>query len=73
MEFERGSEAVLGPEYEVVSRITSRDRTTLRAVSPDGSLPRGARAVSDPTLEEAYLAFMSAGAPRPAALLEQVS
>jgi len=73
MEFSRGSEAVLGSEFEVVSRITSRDRTTIRAVSPDGTLPPGARAVTDPTLEEAYLAFMSARGPRPAALLEQVS
>ncbi len=46
--------------FEIVSR--GRDEAgnvTIRAVAGDGRLPEGARAVDDPTLEEAYLAFMA--------------
>ena len=46
-------------EYEIVSRSTTADGVALRGVSASG-LPSGAEAVSSPTLEEAYLAFMAA-------------
>ncbi|MFC1839696.1 ATP-binding cassette domain-containing protein [Thermodesulfobacteriota bacterium] len=46
---------------EIVSREETGNEVTIRAVSKDGLLPDGAQPVSDPTLEEAYLAFMSSG------------
>ena len=49
----------LETEYEVVSRAVTGVDVTLRAVTADG-LPDGARPVDQPTLEEAYLAFMAA-------------
>jgi ABC-type multidrug transport system ATPase subunit len=45
--------------FEVVSRTSDRGRTTNRAVVTDGTMPKGARPVADPTLEEAYLAFVA--------------
>ena len=47
-------------DHEIVSRLREGETTRVRAVSRDGSLPGGAEVVDDPTLEEAYLAFMAA-------------
>jgi ABC-2 type transport system ATP-binding protein len=47
-------------QHEIVSRTTSNGRITLRGVAPDGGLPPAAVAAADPSLEEAYLAFMAA-------------
>ena len=53
-------EARLEASCEIVSRLGDGERRRLRAVSRDGALPAGAEVVPDPTLEEAYLAFMAA-------------
>ena len=45
--------------YEIVSRNTSNGRVTLRGVAPEGQLPSSGLAVAEPSLEEAYLAFMA--------------
>jgi ABC-type multidrug transport system ATPase subunit len=50
----------LAAEYEVVSRSHEGEEVTMRAVSSDGRVPAGATTIADPTLEEAYLAFMAA-------------
>jgi ABC-type multidrug transport system ATPase subunit len=50
----------LGPGIETVSRAAEGGQVTLRAVSRDRELPAGAETVNEPTLEEAYLAFMLA-------------
>jgi ABC-type multidrug transport system ATPase subunit len=65
-----GAEGDLGPGYEVVSRTRDAAGTRLRAVSVDDKLPEGAQAVDDPTLEEAYLAFMAARGRVDAALVD---
>ena len=44
-----------------------------RAVSRDGGLPEGAEKIADPTLEEAYLAFMAARGRADVALAEEAS
>jgi len=64
------TEAQLTQSYEVVSRSREGDGTVIRAVSGDGSAPEGARRVEDPTLEEAYLAFMAARGKVEAALAD---
>ena len=46
--------------YEIVSRVRDGETTRIRAVSRDGGMPPGAEVITDPTLEEAYLAFMAA-------------
>ncbi len=46
--------------YEIVSRSGSAAQTTLRGVAEGDDLPEGATAVSEPTLEESYIAFMAA-------------
>jgi len=58
-EIRAGDEEDASSTIEVVSRTSSRGRTTIRAVITDGMMPEGARPVSDPTLEEAYLAFVA--------------
>jgi len=45
--------------YEIVSRVRDGETTRIRAVSRDGGMPEGAEVIADPTLEEAYLAFMA--------------
>jgi len=55
---------------EIVSRLKDGETTRVRAVSRDGSAPAGAEIVSDPTLEEAYLAFMAARGRAEVALAE---
>lgn len=57
----REKEPELTESLEIVSREEIRNEVTIRAVSKDGKLPIGAQQVSNPTLEEAYLAFMSSG------------
>ena len=44
--------------YEIVSRSATNGAVTVRGVAA-GSLPANAAAVAEPTLEEAYLAFMT--------------
>lgn len=67
-----GDEDGEGSAVEVVSRTSEKGRTTIRAVVTDGRLPEGARPVADPTLEEAYLAFV-AGRRQPDAALAAAS
>jgi ABC-2 type transport system ATP-binding protein len=56
---DKGEADVIEAQHEIVSRTTSNGRITLRGVAPDGGLPTGAVAAADPSLEEAYLAFMA--------------
>jgi ABC-2 type transport system ATP-binding protein len=56
----QGADAPLPEGVEVVSRVRDTNGTRIRAVAPDGSIPPGATAAPNPTLEEAYLAFMAA-------------
>ena len=58
---------------EVVARTSSDGRVTLRGVAGPGGPPSGARAADDPTLEEAYLAFMANRGRAVAALAEEVA
>jgi len=46
-------------QYEIVSQEQRLGRTIIRAVSRMGEIPDGAVQVDNPTLEEAYLAFMA--------------
>jgi ABC-2 type transport system ATP-binding protein len=55
----REKELELTESLEIVSREETGREVTIRAVSKKGRLPSGAQPVSDPTLEEAYLAFMA--------------
>jgi ABC-type multidrug transport system ATPase subunit len=57
----REKEYELIESIETVSREEKGNEVTIRAVSKDGKLPDGAEPVKNPTLEEAYLAFMSSG------------
>jgi len=66
-----GDEQKLLGGAEIVSRIKDTDGTKIRAVSSDGSLPEGARAVEAPTLEEGYLAFMAARGRADVAIAEE--
>ncbi len=45
--------------FEIVSREDTGGGMKIRAVSKDGKIPEGAKAVDNPNLEEAYLAFMA--------------
>ena len=54
-----GDKSVPVEQFEVVSQEQRLKRTVIRAVSKNGRLPEGAVPVDNPTLEEAYLAFMS--------------
>ena len=45
--------------FEIVSREDTGEGVKIRAVAKDGTIPEGARAVDNPNLEEAYLAFMA--------------
>ena len=62
--------ADLGPGIEVVSRVQDASGTKIRAVTGDGKLPPGATAAEQPTLEEAYLAFMASRGRADAAITE---
>ncbi|MFP6796875.1 MAG: ABC transporter ATP-binding protein [Pseudomonadales bacterium] len=46
--------------HEVVSRISAGDQVTLRAIASEDGMPPGATPVDETTLEESYIAFMSA-------------
>ena len=46
-------------KYDIVSTNVSGNTVTLRGVSAEG-LPEGATPVAEPSLEEAYMAFMAA-------------
>lgn len=54
-----GDEPHPASTLEVVSRTSDGGRTTIRAVVTEGTIPAGGRPVADPTLEEAYLAFVA--------------
>ena len=62
----------LGPDVEIVSRVRDGVGIRVRAVAIHGSPPEGSEPVSDPTLEEGYLAFMAAHGERVEAI-EEVS
>jgi len=66
-----GAEARLPAGVEIVSRTRDAAGTRLRAVVADGKLPERGEWVDDPTLEEAYLAFMAARGRAEAALVEE--
>ena len=57
----REKELEITDSVEIVSRAEAGNQVVIRAVSKDGKIPDGAQLMSDPTLEEAYLAFMSSG------------
>ena len=59
MTLAEGDKSTPVEEFEVVSQEQKLKRTIIRAVSKNGKLPEGAVPVDNPTLEEAYLAFMS--------------
>ena len=65
-----GGEAPNSATMEIVSHVESSAGTLVRAVCDGGGLPEGARPVEDPTLEEAYLAFMAARGRADAAQVE---
>ena len=56
---------------QIVSRVRDGEQTKIRAVSRDGKVPGGAQTIADPTLEEAYLAFMAARGRADVALAEE--
>ncbi|NLD35854.1 MAG: ATP-binding cassette domain-containing protein [Desulfatiglans sp.] len=62
-----GNRAELSDQYEIVSQEVKLGRTIIRAVSKMGSIPDGAVPVDNPTLEEAYLAFMASKSVKEAA------
>jgi ABC-type multidrug transport system ATPase subunit len=64
-------DARLESGYEIVSRMRDGESTRIRAVSRDGGIPEGAEQIADPTLEEAYLAFMAARGRADVALTEE--
>lgn len=53
-------EAEITASVEVVFQTETPDGIRIRAVAGDSGLPQGAVPVDDPSLEEAYLAFMAA-------------
>lgn len=57
---EGASADALEADYEIVSTSEMDGRLALRGVSADSKLPAGASVVAEPTLEEAYMAFMAA-------------
>jgi ABC-2 type transport system ATP-binding protein len=59
MTLTEGDKTIPEGEFEVVSQEQKLKRTIIRAVSKNGKIPEGASPVDSPTLEEAYLAFMS--------------
>jgi len=58
MSMPRSDELELTETLEVISREDTDKVVTIRAVSRDGRLPEGAEPIKDPSLEEAYVAFM---------------
>jgi ABC-2 type transport system ATP-binding protein len=66
-------EGRLDPAIEVVSRSREGVGIRIRAVSAGGDWPPGAEAVDDPSLEEAYLAFMAARGRATVAVSEETS
>jgi ABC-type multidrug transport system ATPase subunit len=51
--------AEISDRYEIVSQEQRLGKTLMRAVSKMGEIPAGAALVDNPTLEEAYLGFMT--------------
>jgi ABC-type multidrug transport system ATPase subunit len=54
-----GTRGEVADQYEIVSQEQKLGHTIIRAVSRMGEIPAGAVPVDNPTLEEAYLAFMA--------------
>jgi len=59
MTLAEGDKSMPEGEFEVVSQEQRLKRTIIRAVPKNGKIPEEAVPVDNPTLEEAYLAFMS--------------
>ena len=70
MEVDSATERRLAETIEFVSRTRTATGSNIRAVSVEGPPVPQAIAVEDPTLEEAYLAFMAARGRADAALVE---
>jgi ABC-type multidrug transport system ATPase subunit len=69
-----GRQAELAEQgFEEISTRPEGTSLRLRGVAPDRTLPPGAEAVAEPTLEEAYLAFMAARGRAHAAREEEVA
>ncbi|MDX1387810.1 MAG: ATP-binding cassette domain-containing protein [Acidobacteriota bacterium] len=68
-----GMEDSLGPDVEIVSRMKEGVGIKIRGVSAGGTAPKGATTIADPTLEEAYLAFMATRGRAEAALTEEAT
>ena len=56
-----GDRSIPEGQFEVVSQEQRLKRTIIRAVSKNGEIPENAAPVDNPTLEEAYLAFIATG------------
>ena len=54
-----GDKSIPEGDFEIVSQEQRLKRTVIRAVSKNGSIPEDTIPVDNPTLEEAYLAFMA--------------
>ena len=65
-------EAALIDRIEIVSRSQEEGTVKIRGVVSEGATPPGAVAAADPTLEEAYLAFMAGRGRRGLAESEEV-
>lgn len=55
----RSNEPEFTKALEVISREDTEKMVIIKAVSRDGRLPEGAEPIKDPSLEEAYVAFMA--------------
>lgn len=62
-----GTRSEVADQYEIVSQEQKLGRTIIRVVSRRGEIPDGAVPVDNPTLEEAYLAFMASNSVKQAA------
>jgi ABC-2 type transport system ATP-binding protein len=59
MTLAEGDNSIPEGDFEVVSQEQRLKRTVIRAVSKNGKIPESTTPVDNPTLEEAYLAFMA--------------
>ena len=59
IDMEPGASTTGGDGYEVVSTNRVDGKIRMRAVATTGALPVGARPVEEPSLEQAYMAFMA--------------
>ncbi len=68
-----GMEDTLGPDVEIVSRMKEGVGIKIRGVTASEKAPKGASTIDNPTLEEAYLAFMATRGRADAALAEETT